>query len=168
MVRISESFLSSTLHFYLFIQTIFLSSLLSPLCWWWCFLFCSPKMKKTKRRLTVDPIDFQLGCDYVIESRGRKNQVEAGPPSQNQLFPKPKLICMPSYQGPAVCFFFSLFLFSLFAKPGLVWQDNITFVSSTVIIHSPNVYARVCTDTKRLKWHETKSQWLNHLEIMGK
>ncbi|XP_037644763.1 melanophilin isoform X2 [Sebastes umbrosus] len=31
-------------------------------------------MKKTKRRLTVDPIDFQLGCDYVIESRGRKNQ----------------------------------------------------------------------------------------------
>ncbi|XP_051259990.1 melanophilin isoform X2 [Dicentrarchus labrax] len=31
-------------------------------------------MKKAKRRLTVDPIDFELGCDYSIESRGRSNQ----------------------------------------------------------------------------------------------
>uniref|UniRef100_H3BXI8 Melanophilin b n=2 Tax=Tetraodon nigroviridis TaxID=99883 RepID=H3BXI8_TETNG len=27
--------------------------------------FCSTKMKKTKRRLTVDPIDFERECDYV-------------------------------------------------------------------------------------------------------
>ncbi|XP_053296564.1 melanophilin isoform X3 [Pleuronectes platessa] len=31
------------------------------------------RIKKSKRRLTVDPIDFQLGCDYS-ESRGRSNQ----------------------------------------------------------------------------------------------
>ncbi|XP_035531800.1 melanophilin isoform X1 [Morone saxatilis] len=31
-------------------------------------------MKKAKRRLTVDPIDFELGCDYSIESRGRSIQ----------------------------------------------------------------------------------------------
>ncbi|XP_070832860.1 melanophilin isoform X1 [Chaetodon trifascialis] len=32
------------------------------------------EMKKAKRRLTVDPIDFELGCDYVMESRGRPKQ----------------------------------------------------------------------------------------------
>lgn len=31
-------------------------------------------MKKTKRRLTVDPFDFELGCDYLIQSRGQRNQ----------------------------------------------------------------------------------------------
>ncbi|XP_034416726.1 melanophilin isoform X3 [Cyclopterus lumpus] len=31
-------------------------------------------MKKTKRRLTVDPFDFELGGDYLIESRGQPNQ----------------------------------------------------------------------------------------------
>ncbi|XP_059199110.1 melanophilin [Centropristis striata] len=31
-------------------------------------------MKKAKRRLTVDPIDFDLGCNYFIESRGQSNQ----------------------------------------------------------------------------------------------
>ncbi|XP_078119208.1 melanophilin isoform X1 [Sander vitreus] len=31
-------------------------------------------MKKAKRRLTVDPFDFELGCDYSIESRGQPNQ----------------------------------------------------------------------------------------------
>ncbi|XP_018534147.1 melanophilin isoform X1 [Lates calcarifer] len=31
-------------------------------------------IKKAKRRLTVDPIDFEVGCDYSIESRGRSNQ----------------------------------------------------------------------------------------------
>ncbi|KAM6954791.1 melanophilin [Lycodopsis pacificus] len=31
-------------------------------------------MKKTKRRLTVDPFDFELGCDYLIQSRGQPNQ----------------------------------------------------------------------------------------------
>ncbi|KAG8000797.1 Melanophilin, partial [Nibea albiflora] len=32
------------------------------------------EMKKAKRRLTVDPIDFGLGLDYSVESRGRSNQ----------------------------------------------------------------------------------------------
>ncbi|KAM9347469.1 melanophilin [Symphorus nematophorus] len=32
------------------------------------------EMKKAKRRLTVDPFDFELGCDYLIESRGRSHQ----------------------------------------------------------------------------------------------
>ncbi|XP_056282701.1 melanophilin [Pseudoliparis swirei] len=31
-------------------------------------------MKKTKRRLTVDPFDFELGGDFLMESRGRPNQ----------------------------------------------------------------------------------------------
>ncbi|KAK2839445.1 hypothetical protein Q5P01_013185 [Channa striata] len=32
------------------------------------------EIKKAKRRLTVDPFDFDLGCDYYIASRGRSNQ----------------------------------------------------------------------------------------------
>ena len=47
------------------------------------FSFCSPKMKKAKRRLTVDPFDFELGCDYLIEPRGRSNQVNVGPKKKN-------------------------------------------------------------------------------------
>ncbi|XP_071331978.1 melanophilin isoform X2 [Trachinotus anak] len=31
-------------------------------------------IKKAKRRLTVDPFDFQLGCDYSIDSRGHSVQ----------------------------------------------------------------------------------------------
>ncbi|TNN49944.1 Melanophilin [Liparis tanakae] len=31
-------------------------------------------MKKTKRRLTVDPFDFELGGDFLMETRGRPNQ----------------------------------------------------------------------------------------------
>ncbi|XP_030283253.1 melanophilin isoform X2 [Sparus aurata] len=34
------------------------------------------EMKKAKRRLTVDPFDFELGCDYLIEPRGRSNQAQ--------------------------------------------------------------------------------------------
>ncbi|XP_073330356.1 melanophilin [Pagrus major] len=34
------------------------------------------EMKKAKRRLTVDPFDFEPGCDYLIESRGRSNQAQ--------------------------------------------------------------------------------------------
>ncbi|XP_040058384.2 melanophilin isoform X2 [Gasterosteus aculeatus] len=30
--------------------------------------------KKTKRRLTVDPFDFEMGCDYLVESRGQTKQ----------------------------------------------------------------------------------------------
>ncbi|XP_068185391.1 melanophilin isoform X2 [Antennarius striatus] len=36
------------------------------------------KMKKGKKRLSVDPFDFQLGCDYFMESRHQSNQ--APPP----------------------------------------------------------------------------------------
>lgn len=38
---------------------------------------CSPKMKKVKRRLTVDPIDFKLDVDYLSQSRGPSNEVQA-------------------------------------------------------------------------------------------
>lgn len=41
-------------------------------------LFCSTKMKKAKRRLTVDPIDFERECDYK-ESGQRSNQVKSAP-----------------------------------------------------------------------------------------
>lgn len=40
--------------------------------------FCSTKMKKAKRRLTVDPIDFERECDYM-ESGQRSNQVKLAP-----------------------------------------------------------------------------------------
>lgn len=40
--------------------------------------FCSTKMKKAKRRLTVDPIDFERECDYV-ESGQRSSQVKLTP-----------------------------------------------------------------------------------------
>ncbi|XP_061697376.1 melanophilin [Syngnathoides biaculeatus] len=36
--------------------------------------FCSNQMKKNKRRLTVDPIDFGLDCDYVTELRRHSHQ----------------------------------------------------------------------------------------------
>ncbi|KAM3607332.1 uncharacterized protein V6R79_005830 [Siganus canaliculatus] len=32
------------------------------------------EMKKSKRLLAVDPFDFEVGGDYIIESRGRSNQ----------------------------------------------------------------------------------------------
>ncbi|XP_067372944.1 melanophilin isoform X2 [Channa argus] len=32
------------------------------------------EIKKAKRLLTVDPFDFDMGCDYSIASRGRSNQ----------------------------------------------------------------------------------------------
>ncbi|KAK5921412.1 hypothetical protein CgunFtcFv8_025120 [Champsocephalus gunnari] len=35
---------------------------------------CYKEMKKVKRRLTVDPFDFELGLDCFIESRGRPLQ----------------------------------------------------------------------------------------------
>lgn len=38
---------------------------------------CSPKMKKVKRRLIVDPIDFKLDVDYLSQSRGPSNEVQA-------------------------------------------------------------------------------------------
>lgn len=38
---------------------------------------CTPKMKKVKRRLTVDPIDFKLDVDYLSQSRGPSNEVQA-------------------------------------------------------------------------------------------
>ena len=73
-VVISESFLSSLGSAPVL---FFLSSVLSTLCWWWCFPVCSPQMKKVKRRLTVDPFDFELGLDCFMESRGRPLQVAA-------------------------------------------------------------------------------------------
>ncbi|XP_077436022.1 melanophilin [Vanacampus margaritifer] len=36
---------------------------------------CYDQMKKTKRRLTVDPIDFGLDCDYVAKSRRYSHQI---------------------------------------------------------------------------------------------
>ncbi len=168
--------------FFCLVQTFTFSfwSSFSPPCRWWCFPFCSVKLKKAKRRLTVDPFDFKPSCDYLIETRRWSNQVKSVQP-QNQLW----LICLVSYKRPSVCFSFSLFLFPLFAKHCLLWQDNSTFVLSTVIIHSNLATISSCTsrfaclcaqtltcfvsslqktlqqdtvlpnDKKRLKWPET-------------
>lgn len=127
----------------------FLMSLRSPVCWWWCFPLCSPKMKKAKRRLTVDPFEFELGYDYSVESRRRSNQVKAGETLRTSFSTNPTNL-QAFIQG-AFCLFL-LQLFSIFAKYCLVWQNNITLVLSTVIIHSriwpqytycvnPNVHA---------------------------
>lgn len=48
--------------------------------------FCCQKINKAKRRLTVDPIDFELGWDYSNESRGKSNQVEAGQLTTSRFF----------------------------------------------------------------------------------
>lgn len=48
------------------------------------FLRPSQKMKKSKRRLTVDPFDFEPGCDY-IDTRRQSNQVKSrGRPQEDQ------------------------------------------------------------------------------------
>lgn len=104
-VKISKSFPSSRRHFFLWIIVLpsplpTLSSLLVTVF----SLFCFPKMKKTKRRLTVDPFDFELGGDFLMESRGRPNQVEAGR-AQNQL--PPNSSATPSYKSPFVRLDFS-------------------------------------------------------------
>lgn len=176
VVRISFGFYPSSSHlpvlFYFLCYLFTLSSLLVLV-----ISFCCPKIKKAKRRLTVDPIDFEVGCDYSIESRGRSNQVEAGQLTTT-VFSPTKLICKPSYKATSVCSFFSLFLFSFFAKHRLLQRDNIILVLSTVIINSliwpqytpciqPSVHACVyrcmsCQLINRiLSIEPMKPQWLS-------
>lgn len=116
----------STLWFF----SILIIFLISPLCWWWwCFPFCSPKMKKAKRRLTVDPVDFDLGCDY-IESRQRSDQVKAEQ-SQNQL--PPKQTNLHAFIQKSLCLFLLVAVF-------LLSQDSVALVLSSVFIHSHIYY----------------------------
>lgn len=136
-------------------------------------------MKKAKRRLTVDPIDFGLGLDYSVESRGRSNQVEAR--QRQPAFIRTRLICMHSHKGPSVYFFSVCFCF--LSLPNIVcfgktilhqcWELSLfILISGHALIVYIQMCMLVCTDANtscqlmkqntilnsnnRLKLHETK------------
>lgn len=70
-LRSSDRLLSFYFH------PLLLHLICSHVCRWRSFLFCCPKIKKAKRRLTVDPFDFDLRCDST-EPGGGPTQVELG------------------------------------------------------------------------------------------